>query len=418
MGTFIDTKDEPKKCAIVVRTLPKPLSQVLAEAITMLAMLCVAAFAQQKGTFTDPRDGKKYKTIKIGAQTWMAENLNYEAEGSKCGENNHGGELKDENTVYCDKYGRLYDWATAMKACPEGWHLPSNEEWDKLVRYVLSNKSVCKLDYDDAIGKCLNASSGWERLKNGTDTYGFTALPGGLGSKVEGFVSHFGSNSYWWSTSEYELASYPYYSPSPEAYYYTTDCCSDYIKANYGGGKSKGIFINVRCVQGAVRKKNGERKWKYDNGELAFVTNYEDGVPHGEWKKFRKNGELVEVGNYKYGKLHGEQKKFYENGNLHSIENYKNDILHGEQKAFSESGNLRYTINYIDGKKHGEQKTFYESGNLASTVNYIDGEPHGEQKTFYENGNLQSVFNYIGGKLHGEYKKFNEDGKLIFTGDY
>ena len=146
----------------------------------------VAAVPDTATTFTDKRDGKVYRIVKIGGQTWFAENLNYATKGSVCYDN------KAEN---CAKYGRLYDWATAMKACPAGTHLPTNKEWTTLTNYAGGEEKA---------GTKLKSSAGWmndEKVPAGTNEYGFSALPGGA-RKWDGSFSDTGHYGYWWSATK------------------------------------------------------------------------------------------------------------------------------------------------------------------------------------------------------------------------
>jgi uncharacterized protein (TIGR02145 family) len=173
-----------------------------------------------KDSFTDNRDYKKYNMVRIGSQWWMAENLNYNVSGSRC----YGDDTGSDTQGYCEIYGRLYDWATAMTVCPAGWHLPSDAEWTTLTNYVGSNA-----------GTKLKAASGWYGDGNGTDDFGFAALPGGNGDSDGGFFNA-GDYGYWWSASEGD-ASYAY------------SRNMDYLENVYAsyGGKS-GLF-SVRCLQ-------------------------------------------------------------------------------------------------------------------------------------------------------------------------
>lgn len=146
------------------------------------------AVSADSGRFADARDGQAYKWVKIGEQVWMAQNLNYKPESgnSWCYDN------ADTN---CAKYGRLYDWETAMAACPAGWRLPDTADWNRLVETAGG--------YEVA-GGALKATSGWDEYQgqntNGTDVYGFSALPGGNRTVYFDGIGRF---SEWWTATEY-----------------------------------------------------------------------------------------------------------------------------------------------------------------------------------------------------------------------
>jgi uncharacterized protein (TIGR02145 family) len=125
--------------------------------------------------------GKKYKTVKIREQTWMAENLNRKTNKSKC--------YKGLNSN-CKKYGQLYSWEDAQVVCPNGWHLPSYEEWMSLVNSV-GGKEIA--------GMSLKSAQGWNDNGNGDNLYEFSALPSG------GFIgaeyNYMGGSALFWSST-------------------------------------------------------------------------------------------------------------------------------------------------------------------------------------------------------------------------
>lgn len=170
-----------------------------------------------EGSFTDSRDGQTYKTVKIGDQVWMAENLNFETDSSYC---------YNDSAEYCAKYGRLYEWSAAMDACPSGWHLPDTAEWKTLLAAVGG---------DSIAGMKLKSTSGWNSDGNGTDDFGFTVLPaGGWGSK--NFV---GEAAVFWTSEWYE---------GYDDYAYGIRLYTDTIVRK--GYSNKYIGSSVRCLKG------------------------------------------------------------------------------------------------------------------------------------------------------------------------
>jgi uncharacterized protein (TIGR02145 family)/uncharacterized repeat protein (TIGR02543 family) len=193
----------------------------------------VTVTANFKSGFIDARDGKFYRIVTIGGKKWMAENLNYlpPLGNSWCYAN---------DADYCADYGRLYDWDIAKLVCPSGWHLPSRQEWGAL---AIAAGGTGEYGGDGGTaGIALRSTSGW--IRNGTDTYGFSALPGGYAHSNENgldFIS-VDVDGYWWTSTEWE----------------GTDCCA-YTRSIYYNndklqehGRLKGSDSvsgqSVRCI--------------------------------------------------------------------------------------------------------------------------------------------------------------------------
>ena len=213
------------------------------------------------GEFTDARDGQVYKTVTIGTQTWMAENLNYNpGDVSDMGSRAWSG-CYDNESSNCTKYGRLYTWEVAMDdascaygavcnaslnpstpvrgVCPSGWHLPSHREFEELINYI--DPSFGYNHTGDAssstAGKYLKSKSGWNSNGNGTDAYGFSALPVGY-KDIYGNFTIGGSDAYFWSSGEYHNSIDAFHL----RLYYKSD--NAYLYAN-----RKTEATSVRCLQ-------------------------------------------------------------------------------------------------------------------------------------------------------------------------
>ena len=222
------------------------------------------------GTMTDERDGQTYKTVKIGTQTWMAENLNYAYTGVPYRYERDNEVYTSDSTSWCynnvpancTKYGRFYTWAAAMDSvgewstndkgcgfdvvcsptypvrgvCPEGWHLPTVAEFKALFTAVGGTQDAKNEVLWNNVGKMLKSISGWKSSGNGTDAYAFSALPAGIKYNDRNF-SFEGYLAYFWSSTEYD---------SYNAYYMYLDSNDDDV---YLGNRYKNYGFSVRCVK-------------------------------------------------------------------------------------------------------------------------------------------------------------------------
>lgn len=215
------------------------------------------SFREAMKFVTDPRDGRRYKIVQIGSQTWMAENLNYATANSYC--------YKDVADS-CAKYGRFYTWAAAMDSvyilrtsgyecgfdrecsmikqvqgvCPNDWHLPTQEDWLDLINEVGGASKA---------NNVLKSKTGWLGIGNGTDDFGFAALPAGDKDLDDRFL--IGNDAAFWSSTGGTL----------NAYYMGLE----HNKVNVES-ISKVRGLSVRCVKNVDGGENGR-------SPLSFWTN-------------------------------------------------------------------------------------------------------------------------------------------------
>ena len=202
----------------------------------VLAMLIFWGCQSEGGTLIDNRDGKEYRTVNIGKQLWMAENLNY-----------GGGEFaEDSNSVVYgqqeenrDRYGRLYSWNAAQSACPQGWKVPSDEDWKQLEKTLgMEERELNEMDWRTSgnIGRLLRTSTGWAKAQPvGVDSLGFAAMPGGVRNEEGMFVLATEAAYFWTSTENMDHAIIRTLFADFEGI----------IRTN----QNKNNFLSVRCIK-------------------------------------------------------------------------------------------------------------------------------------------------------------------------
>jgi uncharacterized protein (TIGR02145 family) len=174
-------------------------------------------------SYKDPRDKQKYRTIKVGSRLWLADNLNYKMDGSFC--------YKDDESQ-CMAYGRLYTWDAAVNACPQGFHLPTDDDFQSLWQAAGADFNAAYL---------LKAAYGWSGETNGSDTLKFSAMPAGnrFDDETYGNLSKF---AFFWSSEASKEKQ------NARVWYMTSKSMSFSFM-----NKPKIFGFSVRCVQSAKK---------------------------------------------------------------------------------------------------------------------------------------------------------------------
>ena len=190
------------------------------------------------GEMLDKRDNQVYRTLVISNHVWTAQNMNYEIESDENDETNSW--CYDNEPENCKKFGRLFTWEAAKKVCPEGWHLPTKDEWLELF-----TEHSCEIEKDDTnsiiyrcAGTSLKAIDSWDYGTDNTNEYGFSVVAAGL--MTSGKFKNKGVSSYLWTaTAPYEIIA------TLVTFEYNEDF-TRFVLIN------RNVGLPVRCVKGAA----------------------------------------------------------------------------------------------------------------------------------------------------------------------
>ena len=213
-------KTEKTKVETKVVYIEKESNKVIKEEVVSIPEIT-------SGILNDTRDNMKYKTVKIGDQIWMAQNLAFSPSfGSFT--NYHDDFLADDLRKF---WGYLYDWETACKVCPTGWHLPTAEDWNKLIE---------NLGGEEVASVKMKSKSGWKNNSNGTNESGFNGFPAGyyLTGDILIGIHMVSKHGYWWSSTQNKENGY---------WSRTLDYNKNIISGS--NGINHHIHFSVRCIK-------------------------------------------------------------------------------------------------------------------------------------------------------------------------
>ncbi len=224
--------------------------------LMMLAMLFLCAVGCEQpsdpppdpkpvlGEMTDARDNQTYQTVTLGDQTWLAQNLNYGSDDSKC---------YDDDPANCEIYGRLYNWEASKTACPAGWHLGSDQEWSTFIKYLDPNaetqadssvveESIWAGGMLKATGNLRDETGLWNYPNVGaTNSSKFSAVPAGV-CYDDGSCDVMGRHAIYWTSTE---------NASSKVWFRVLDYgLKSIYRAEEGQwGMERGTGLSVRCLK-------------------------------------------------------------------------------------------------------------------------------------------------------------------------